>query len=157
MMISHFDHLVAVERMEWEPDAALRGAAERLTPVLMTALVTALGLLPIALGSGEAGREIEGPMAIVILGGLPAFATLAGCAHVPLAATSQPPADRKTACRFFLGLTARRRPAAELHSCCAARLCSRSRSAFSWVRVSDRRRSKTISRLERSREIALPA
>ncbi|HUN82261.1 MAG TPA: efflux RND transporter permease subunit, partial [Phycisphaerae bacterium] len=70
MMISHFDHLVNLEGETWSMHAALRGASERLIPILMTALVTGLGLLPIALGSGEVGREIEGPMAIVILGGL---------------------------------------------------------------------------------------
>jgi Cu/Ag efflux pump CusA len=70
MMISHFDHLVRTERMTWGLEAAIRGASERLLPILMTALVTALGLLPLAIGTGEAGREIEGPMAIVILGGL---------------------------------------------------------------------------------------
>ena len=70
MMISHFEHLVQVEGMTWGLETALRGASERLIPILMTALVTAIGLLPLAIGSGEAGREIEGPMAIVILGGL---------------------------------------------------------------------------------------
>jgi Cu/Ag efflux pump CusA len=70
MMISHFEHVVNEEGMTWGPEAALRGASERLMPILMTATVTGLGLLPLALGSGEAGREIEGPMAIVILGGL---------------------------------------------------------------------------------------
>lgn len=70
MMISHFEHLVAEEGMTWGAETVLRGASERLMPILMTATVTGLGLLPLAMGSGEAGREIEGPMAIVILGGL---------------------------------------------------------------------------------------
>jgi Cu/Ag efflux pump CusA len=70
MMISHYEHLVGLEGMTWGLDAAIRGAAERLAPILMTALVTGLGLLPLALGSGDPGREVEGPMAIVILGGL---------------------------------------------------------------------------------------
>ncbi len=70
MMVSHFEHLVREEGMTWGLEAAVRGADERLVPILMTALVTGLGLLPLAIGSGQAGREIEGPMAIVILGGL---------------------------------------------------------------------------------------
>jgi CzcA family heavy metal efflux pump len=70
MLISHYRHLVEVEGVPWGKDAAIRGAAERLSPILMTALVTALGLLPLALTSGAPGNEIEGPMAAVILGGL---------------------------------------------------------------------------------------
>jgi Cu/Ag efflux pump CusA len=70
MLISHYEHLVQSEGAAWNFSTALRGATERLIPILMTALVTGLGLLPLAIGSGEAGREIEGPMAIVILGGL---------------------------------------------------------------------------------------
>jgi Cu/Ag efflux pump CusA len=70
MMVSHWQHLRDVERMEWGPELVFRGARERLAPVLMTAPVTGLGLLPVALGGGEAGGEVEGPMALVILGGL---------------------------------------------------------------------------------------
>ncbi len=70
MLISHYEHLVQVEGMQWGLETAVRGASERLAPILMTASVTALGLLPLALGSGAPGREIEGPMAQIILGGL---------------------------------------------------------------------------------------
>lgn len=70
MLVSHYDHLTRVEGAAWNFETALRGAQERLLPILMTALVTGLALLPIAIGTGEAGREIEGPMAIVITGGL---------------------------------------------------------------------------------------
>ncbi|HKV74780.1 MAG TPA: efflux RND transporter permease subunit [Gemmatimonadales bacterium] len=70
MLISHYEHLVAREGMSWGRETALRGAIERLGPILMTAAVTGLALLPLAIGSGDPGREIEGPMAIVILGGL---------------------------------------------------------------------------------------
>lgn len=70
MMVSHFQHLVDHEGCTWNLETCIRGAAERLPSVLMTALVTALGLLPLAIGSGEPGREIEGPMATIIVGGL---------------------------------------------------------------------------------------
>jgi Cu/Ag efflux pump CusA len=85
MLVSHYQHLVTVEDAAWNHETMLRGASERLVPILMTALVTAFGLLPLALGSGEAGREIEGPMAVVILGGL-ATSTLLNLIVLPAAA-----------------------------------------------------------------------
>jgi CzcA family heavy metal efflux pump len=70
MLVSHYQHLIDEEGMVWSPETAIRGASERLPSILMTALVTALGLLPLAAGSGQPGREIEGPMATIIVGGL---------------------------------------------------------------------------------------
>jgi Cu/Ag efflux pump CusA len=70
MMISHYEHIVREEGVIWGPEAAIAGAADRLAPILMTSIVTALGLLPLAIGMNEPGREIEGPMALVIVGGL---------------------------------------------------------------------------------------
>ena len=70
MLVSHFQHLLDHEGMVWNLETCIRGASERLPSILMTALVTALGLLPLAIGSGEPGREIEGPMASIIVGGL---------------------------------------------------------------------------------------
>lgn len=70
VLLSHYEHLVEVEGLPWGREAATRGASDRLAPILMTSLVTALGLLPLAVGMHAPGREIEGPMAVVILGGL---------------------------------------------------------------------------------------
>ncbi len=70
MLVSHYQHLIDEENMAWGLETAIKGASERLPSILMTALVTALGLLPLAAGSGQPGREIEGPMATIIVGGL---------------------------------------------------------------------------------------
>jgi CzcA family heavy metal efflux pump len=70
MMISHYQHLIDEENCVWDLETCIRGASERLPSILMTALVTALGLLPLAVASGQPGREIEGPMATIIVGGL---------------------------------------------------------------------------------------
>jgi len=70
MLISHVKHLMELEGVEDLKEAVLRGASERLAPIFMTALAAGLALVPIALRMGEAGNEIQAPMAIVILFGL---------------------------------------------------------------------------------------
>ena len=94
MLVSHYRHL---EQHEGEPfglSLVLRGAEERLVPILMTALTTGLALLPLIIAGGKPGNEIEFPLAVVILGGLvtstilnlclvPALYLLLGAGAVP--------------------------------------------------------------------------
>jgi Cu/Ag efflux pump CusA len=70
MLVSHYQYMVKQEGAEWNLDTAIRGAQERLPSILITALVTALAMLPIAMNSDSPGREIMGPMASIIIGGL---------------------------------------------------------------------------------------
>jgi len=70
MLISHYQHLITAEGKEWNLATLVQGAQERLPSILMTALVTALAMLPIAFNSDNPGREIMGPMAAIIVGGL---------------------------------------------------------------------------------------
>ncbi|HBG96534.1 MAG TPA: acriflavin resistance protein [Chromatiaceae bacterium] len=70
MMISHFQNLELYEHETFGPDLILRGARERLAPILMTALTTGLALTPLVVAGNIAGHEIEYPMAVVIVGGL---------------------------------------------------------------------------------------
>ncbi|WP_198035273.1 efflux RND transporter permease subunit [Streptacidiphilus rugosus] len=70
LMINHCQHLEREEDMPFGPDLVVRGASERLAPILMTSLATALALVPLVIAGDQPGREIEYPLAIVILGGL---------------------------------------------------------------------------------------
>jgi len=70
LMVAHYEHLVEAEGMQWDLQTAIKGASDRLIPILMTSIVTGLGILPLAIGRDDPGREIQGPMAVVILGGL---------------------------------------------------------------------------------------
>jgi Cu/Ag efflux pump CusA len=70
MMISHFQHLEEKEGEPFGPALVMRGARERIAPIMMTALTTGLALVPLAIAGNIPGHEIEHPMAIVILGGL---------------------------------------------------------------------------------------
>ena len=70
MLVSHYRHLQEEEGMPMGFDLLVRGAEERVVPILMTALAAGLGLLPLAISGSKPGYEVEYPMAIVILGGL---------------------------------------------------------------------------------------
>ncbi|KPF54586.1 acriflavine resistance protein B [Novosphingobium sp. AAP1] len=70
LLVAHVDQLVLGEGRPWTLDTLLEATRERVTPILLTALVTAFALLPVAIETGQSGREIQGPMAVVILGGL---------------------------------------------------------------------------------------
>jgi CzcA family heavy metal efflux pump len=70
LLLAHYEKLVLADGCAWDISTVLRGAQERLIPILMTAAVTALGLLPLAWGLAKPGHEIEGPMAVTVLGGL---------------------------------------------------------------------------------------
>jgi Cu/Ag efflux pump CusA len=70
MLIEHFQNLERYEGETLGPALVLRGARERISPIMMTALTTALAIIPLVVAGSIPGHEIEHPMAIVILGGL---------------------------------------------------------------------------------------
>jgi Cu/Ag efflux pump CusA len=70
MLISHYQHLENEEGEPFGPGLVLRGALERLSPILMTASATGLAIVPLVIAGNIPGNEIEHPMAVVILGGI---------------------------------------------------------------------------------------
>lgn len=70
LLINHYLHLVKYEGESWTPQMIVRAGKDRLAPVLMTALTSGIGLVPLALAAGEPGKEILYPVATVIIGGL---------------------------------------------------------------------------------------
>jgi CzcA family heavy metal efflux pump len=82
MLISHYQHLEQFEGVKFGPELVIRGALERLTPIIMTVLTSGLALVPLIVTGEIPGQEIEYPMAIVILGGI-VTATLLNLFVVP--------------------------------------------------------------------------
>ncbi|MCA9236304.1 MAG: efflux RND transporter permease subunit [Planctomycetales bacterium] len=70
LLINHYLHLVRYEGESWDRHMVVRAGKDRLAPVLMTALTSGIGLVPLALAAGEPGKEILYPVATVIIGGL---------------------------------------------------------------------------------------
>lgn len=70
LLINHYLHLVKYEGEGWTRDMVVHAGKDRLAPVLMTALTSGIGLVPLALSAGEPGKEILYPVATVIIGGL---------------------------------------------------------------------------------------
>ena len=70
LMINHFQHLEEEEGETFGPRLVLRGARERLAPILMTTLATGLAIVPLVVAGNVPGNEIEHPLAVVVLGGL---------------------------------------------------------------------------------------
>ena len=112
MQISHFQHLETRGGRAFGPDLVLRGARERVTPILMTALTTGLALVPLLLTGNIPGQEIEHPMAIVIVGGLVA-STILNLFVVPVAVPAlRPPAEGSATARPHPGVSSLRATAA---------------------------------------------
>jgi Cu/Ag efflux pump CusA len=70
LLLNHYLHLVRYEGETWSKEMIIRAGQERLAPVLMTALTSGIGLVPLAMSAGEPGKEILYPVATVIIGGL---------------------------------------------------------------------------------------
>jgi CzcA family heavy metal efflux pump len=70
LMVAHFQHLEREEGVPFGPDLVLKGAKDRLAPILMTASATGLALVPLVVAGPIPGNEIEHPLAVTIVGGL---------------------------------------------------------------------------------------
>ncbi len=69
MMISHYLHLMQHEGKTFSKQMIIRGSLKRLAPVMMTAMTSFVGLLPLLFGAGDTGKEILHPLALVVFGG----------------------------------------------------------------------------------------